>query len=153
MLANGAKLSYDKTNKGTSFTELPGLKKIPDMGIEKEKVENSSLDDAVKVYEFGIGDPGDLEYTFKYDNSKETSSYRLMRELEKTGATAMFKETLKDGTTTTFSGQVTVKRAGGGVNDAIEFTISIALQSELKIADPGEAVAQSDETASEAVSE
>ena len=53
----------------------------------------------------------------------------------------MFKETLKDGTTTTFSGQVTVKRAGGGVNDAIEFTIAIALQSELKIADPGEAVA------------
>ena len=95
MLANGAKLSYDKTNKGTSFTDLPGLKKIPDMGIEKEKVENSSLDDAVKVYEFGIGDPGDLEYTFKYDNSKPTSSYRLMRELEKTGATAMFKQTLK----------------------------------------------------------
>ena len=58
MLANGAKLSYDKTNKGTSFTDLPGLKKIPDMGIEKEKVENSSLDDAVKIYEFGIGDPG-----------------------------------------------------------------------------------------------
>ena len=109
MLANGAKLSYDKTNKGTSFTDLPGLKKIPDMGIEKEKVENSSLDDAVKVYEFGIGDPGDLEYTFKYDNSKPTSSYRLMRELEKTGATAMFKETLKDGTTTTFSGQALLK--------------------------------------------
>ena len=148
MLANGAKLSYDKTNKGTSFTDLPGLKKIPDMGIE-----NSSLDDAVKVYEFGIGDPGDLEYTFKYDNSKPTSSYRLMRELEKTGATAMFKETLKDGTTTTFSGQVTVKRAGGGVNDAIEFTVAIALQSELTIADPGEAVAQSEETASEAVAE
>lgn len=40
MLANGAKLSYDKTNKGTSFTELPGLKKIPEMGVEKEKVEN-----------------------------------------------------------------------------------------------------------------
>ena len=49
MLANGAKLSYDKTNKGTTFTDLPGLKKIPDMGIEKEKVENSSLDDTVKV--------------------------------------------------------------------------------------------------------
>ena len=138
MLANGAKLSYDKTNKGTTFTDLPGLKKIPDMGIEKE---NSSLDDTVKVYEFGIGDPGDLEYTFKYDNSKATSSYRLMRELEKTGATAMFKETLKDGTTTTFSGQVTVKRAGGGVNDAIEFTVAIALQSELTITDPAEAAA------------
>lgn len=141
MLANGAKLSYDKTNKGTSFVDLPGLKKIPEMGIEKEKVENSSLDDKVTVYEFGIGDPGDLEYTFKYDNSKATSSYRLMRELEESGDTAMFKETLKDGTTTTFSGQATVKRAGGGVNDAIEFTVAIALQSELKITDPTDAVA------------
>ena len=141
MLANGAKLSYDKTNKGTSFVDLPGLKKIPEMGIEKEKVENSSLDDKVKIYEFGIGDPGDLEYTFKYDNSKETSKYRLMRKLEDSGDTAMFKETLKDGTTTTFSGQVTVKRAGGGVNDAIEFTVAIALQSELKITDPTDAVA------------
>lgn len=141
MLANGAKLSYDKTNKGTTFTDLPGLKKIPEMGLEKEKVENSSLDDTVKIYELGIGDPGDLEYTFKYDNSKPTSSYRLMRELEKTGDTAMFKETLKDGTTTTFSGQVTVKRAGGGVNDAIEFTVAIALQSELTITDPTEAAA------------
>lgn len=138
MLANGAKLSYDKENKGATFVDLPGLKKIPDMGIEKEKVENSSLDDKVKIYEFGIGDPGDLEYTFKYDNSKPTSSYRLMRDLEKSGATAMFKETLKDGTTTTFSGQVTVKRAGGGVNDAIEFTVSIALQSELTVNDPEE---------------
>lgn len=64
-----------------------------------------------------------------------------MRELEKTGATAMFKETLKDGTTTTFSGQVTVKRAGGGVNDAIELTVAIALQSELTITDPAEAAA------------
>ena len=141
MLANGAKLSYDKTNKGTSFVDLPGLKKIPEMGIEKEKVENSSLDDKVKIYEFGIGDPGDLEYTFKYDNSKETSTYRLMRKLEDSGDTAMFKETLKDGTTTTFSGQVTVKRAGGGVNDAIEFTVSIALQSELTVTDPTEVAA------------
>lgn len=141
MLANGAKLSYDKTNKGTSYTDLPGLKKIPDMGIEKEKVENTSLEDKTKIYELGIGDPGDLEYTFKYDNSKATSTYRLMRELEESGATAMFKETLKDGTTTTFSGQVTVKRAGGGVNDAIEFTIAIALQSELKITDPTEVAA------------
>ena len=142
MLANGAKLSYDKTNKGTSYTDLPGLKKIPEMGIEKEKVENSSLDNAVKVYEFGIGDPGDLEYTFKYDNSKPTSSYRLMRELDKAGDTALVKDPLKDGTTTTFSGQVTVKRSGGGVNDAIEFTVSIALQSELNVTDPGEAVAE-----------
>lgn len=53
----------------------------------------------------------------------------------------MFKETLKDGTTTIFSGQVTVKRSGGGVNDAIEFTVSIALQSEITVTDPTDVAA------------
>lgn len=73
MLANGAKLSYDKTNKGTSYTDLPGLKKIPEMGIEKEKVENSSLDNAVKVYEFGI----ETLETLNIHSSMTTASQHL----------------------------------------------------------------------------
>ena len=48
-----------------------------------------------------------------------------------------FQETLIDGTTTEFSGQVSVKRTGGGVNGVVEFNLSIALQSELKVTDPG----------------
>ena len=37
------------------------------------------------------------------------------------------------------AGRGSVKRAGGCVNDAIEFTVAIALQSELTITDPTEA--------------
>ena len=33
MLANGAKLGYKKSG-GSTFTDLPGLKEIPEMGIE-----------------------------------------------------------------------------------------------------------------------
>lgn len=75
MLANGIKLAYGKA-KGT-YTDLVGLKEVPEFGIEPEKVENTTLADKVKKYEFGIGDAGELEYKFAYDNSSTTSSYRV----------------------------------------------------------------------------
>ena len=52
------------------------------------------------------------------------------------GDTLSFKETLKDGTTTEFDGQVSLKRTGGGVNGVIEFTLNITVCSEIKITDP-----------------
>ena len=64
MLANGAKLGYKKSG-ASSFTDLPGLKEIPEMGIEPEKVENTCLTDKNKQYENGIGDSGELVYKFR----------------------------------------------------------------------------------------
>lgn len=139
MLANGAKLGFKKSG-GASFTDLPGLKEIPEMGIEPEKVENTCLTDKNKQYENGIGDPGDLVYKFRYENTKEDSPYRVMRKAQDSGEVLDFQETLIDGTTTEFSGQVSVKRTGGGVNGVVEFNLSIALQSELKVTDPGTSV-------------
>lgn len=136
MLANGAKLGFKKTG-GSTFTDLPGLKEIPEMGIEPEKVENSCLTDKNKQYENGIGDAGDLVYKFKYVNTSADSPYRVMRKAQESGEVLEFQETLIDGTTTEFSGQVSVKRTGGGVNGVIEFNLSIALQSELNVTDPG----------------
>lgn len=136
MLANGAKLGFKKSG-GSTFTDLPGLKEIPEMGIEPEKVENSCLTDKNKQYENGIGDPGDLVYKFKYVNTSSDSPYRVMRKAQESGEVLEFQEILIDGTTTEFSGQVSVKRTGGGVNGVIEFNLSIALQSELNVTDPG----------------
>lgn len=135
MLANGATLGLKKKGE-SSYTILPGLKEIPEMGIEPEKVDNTTLDDEIKQYEQGIGDAGDLAYKFKYDNTTTDSPYRILRTLQDSGEAADFQETLKDGTTTDFFAQVSVKRTGGGVNGVIEFTASMALQSKLKITDP-----------------
>lgn len=135
MLANGATLEVKKKGE-SSYTKLPGLKELPDMGVDPEKVENTTLDDSVKQYENGIGDVGDMAYKFKYDNSSDTSAYRILRAIEESGETASFKETLKDGTTTEFDAQVAVKRNGAGVNGAMEFTASMSLQSDLNITDP-----------------
>lgn len=135
MLANGAKLGYKKSG-GSTFTDLPGLKEIPEMGIEPEKVENTCLTDKNKQYENGIGDAGDITYKFKYDNSKADCPYRIMRVAQDAGEVLSFQETLIDGTKTEFDGQVSVKRTGGGVNGVIEFNLAISLQSDLTVTDP-----------------
>lgn len=134
MLANGIKLAYKTTDE--TYTELDGLKQVPDMGEEPEKIENTCLSDTTKQYEFGIGDYGDLDFVFKYKNDSATSSYRVLRKLADDKTVVEFKETYPDGTSFTFNAQCSVKLGGGGVNDAIEFTLSLALQSKITVADP-----------------
>lgn len=137
MLANGIKLGYkEKGSSGTTYTDLTGLKEVPEIGIEPEKVENTCLSDKVKQYENGIGDAGDLEFKFKYENSSATSPYRVLRKAQETGKTLSFQETLPDGTTFTWDAQPSVKLGGGGVNGVIEFTLKMALQSEIVSVDP-----------------
>lgn len=134
MLANGIKLSYKTT--GETYTELIGLKEVPEMGNEPEKVENTCLTDTVKKYEYGIGDPGDLEFKFKYDNSSASSPYRILREFADNKTAVEFEEVFPDGTKFEWTAQVNVKLSGGGVNGVLEFTLKMALQSDISVVDP-----------------
>lgn len=135
MLANGAKLGYKKTS-GSSYTDLPGLKEIPDIGIDAEKVENTTLTDSHKKYEMGIGDLPDMVYKFKYENKSATSPFRVLREAQNSGEVLSFQETDPDGTVIEFDAQVSVKRTGGGVNGAIDFEVTMIVQSDIKYTDP-----------------
>ncbi|EBX3788279.1 phage tail protein [Salmonella enterica subsp. enterica serovar Infantis] len=136
MLANGAKLGYKKKGASGDYTDLTGLKEIPELGEDPEKVENSGLADKVKQYEYGIGDAGDLTYKFKYENTSETSPYRVMRKAAATKEVLSFCETLPDNTKYEYDAQVSVKRSGGGVNGVMEFDLNMALQSEITTTDP-----------------
>ena len=134
MLANGITLSC-KRSTDQEFAVLEGLKEVPELGNEPEKVENTGLSDTVKQYEFGIGDPGDLEYKFKFNNAAD-SAYRKMKAAEASKEIVSFKETLPDGTIFAFDAQVATKVSGGAVNGVMEFTLNIALQSAITITDP-----------------
>ncbi|MDC4242621.1 phage tail protein [Clostridium tertium] len=137
MLANGIKLGYKKKgSEPATYTDLPGLKEVPEMGDEPEKVDNTCLSDKVKQYEYGIGDPGDLEFKFKYENSSATSPYRVLRAAAESKEVLSFEETFPDGTKFNWDAQVSVKLGGGGVNGVIDFTLKMALQSDIKVVDP-----------------
>ena len=96
MLANGITLAYG-TAKGT-YTKLEGLKEVPEFGIEPEKVENTTLEDKVKKYEFGIGDAGELEYKFAYKNDGANAPYRVLRNAADNKTKLFFEQTYPDQT-------------------------------------------------------
>lgn len=134
MLANGITLGM-KQGSASSYTILKGLKEVPELGVDPEKVDNTCLEDKIKISELGIGDPGDLAYKFKWEN-KENGSYRSLREVSDSGATVSFEETFPDGTKFQFDAQCSLKVGGGGVNGAVEFTLNLGLQSDIEVVDP-----------------
>ncbi len=134
MLANGIKLGMKKSSEST-YTNLPGLKEVPDLGVDPEKVDNTTLDDSMKHSELGIGDPGDLAFKFRWDNGVD-SSYRKLRAVADTKEIVSFELTYPDETKFTFDAQCSVKAGGGGVNAAIEFTLTLGLQTDIEVTDP-----------------
>lgn len=135
LLSKGTKLSFKKSGE-SDYTNLTGLKATPDFGAESEKIEVTDLSDSNKRYIDGIGDYGDsLEYTFNYE-SKDGSSYYLLKELETSKEVVSFKQEYADGLTFIFDGQVTTKFSGSEVNNALEFTASITVNSNVAMTKP-----------------
>lgn len=135
ILSKGITLSYSKTG-GSDYTVIPDLQEIPDLGGDVDTVEVTTLADGAKRYIKGIKDYGDLQFTFLYDNSSEASNYRILRGLEDAGGVNYFKVTLPDDTTFTFSGEVATAIAGAGVGDALTFTATITLNSDMVVTNP-----------------
>ena len=134
MLANKTKLEYKSS--GSAFTELEGLKSIPDFAAEPEMVENTPLNADSKRYEIGVKDFGSLEYGFVWDNSKSSSAYRVMRGFAATNTKVSFKQTYPDGTTFSFDAIPSVGSNGGELNAVIDWKLTLALQTDVTITDP-----------------
>ena len=136
LLTKGITLSYKPS---TTFVELSDLQDIPDLGGEVEKVEVTTLNDGARKYINGIKDFGDLAFTFLYGN-EVTDSFALMNALQgeydadPTKAATEFQVELPDETTFTFSGFPSVILSGAGVNEALTFTLNIALNSDIVVA-------------------
>lgn len=132
MLANGTTLGYDKAGTGSSYTKLKSLKKVPDLGFEPEMVENSTIDAKNKQYDVGVGDAGDLEYTFKYSKNDKSSETRAILELCDAGKEVGWEHTYPDGTAFHFKGIPSYKIVGGELNSPLELVVKIGISSDLK---------------------
>lgn len=136
ILSKGITIGYDKTGAGTTYTDLTLLMEVPEMGGTSEKVDVTVLSDGVKKYIDGIRDFGDLAFKFLYDNSEESSSYRVLKGLEGQTTPTKFQVSLPDGTKFAFSGFVSVKLDSAAVNAALTFTATIALNSDIEVTNP-----------------
>lgn len=135
ILSKGIKLGYSASAGGT-YTDIPDLQEVPQLGGTAEKVDVTTLADGNYRYISGIKDFGDLEFKFLYDNTSETSNYRMVKKLEEAGDVSYFQVEFPDGTKFQFSGQVSSAIDSAAVNAALTFTATITLNSEITVVNP-----------------
>ncbi|QJC53056.1 phage tail protein [Paenibacillus albicereus] len=121
---------------GSTYTEIPFLMEVPEIGGEPDQVEVTTLGDSTRKYIAGIKDLGDLTFSFLYDNSGPAANFRVLKAIETLGETKSFRLEYPDGTTHDFDAQVSVKMDSAAVNAALTFTASFYLQSEIAVTDP-----------------
>ena len=124
ILSKGIKLSYSSSGT-TSYTDLTDLLEIPSLGGSVDKVDVTTLADASKKYINGIKDYGDLAFKFNYAKEQFTTLNGLTGSIN-------FKVTLPDTTTATFSGEPSVSLEGVGVGAAMNYTITVSLDSDIE---------------------
>ena len=132
--ANNTKISYKSGE--AEFTQLDYLMEVPEFGGTPEKIDVTVLSDSVKKYVPGIKDLGDLVFKFLYDNSSETSNYRVLKGLADANTAATFKIEYPDGTGHQFDAVPTVKMDAGTVNGALTFSATMLLQSDITVTNP-----------------
>ena len=128
ILTKGITLGY--AAKGTSeYTILTNLQEVPEIGNSApEKVEVTVLTDNVKKYIAGLGDSGqDLAFKFLYEKEQ-------MQELIALTETQSWQVSMPDGVKATFDGVPSVKFDSASPNNALTYTLTVIVESEIVFA-------------------
>jgi len=131
------KLSYRAGITGVgNFTEIAGLMEVPELGGDPEQIDVTTLSDEVRKYIPGVRDLGELAFNFLYDNSENDSNFRVLKRLQEGNSVDTYKVEYPDGTTHEFNAFVSVKMDAAAINEALTFTATFSLQSDIEITDP-----------------
>ena len=121
-----------KSTDGSQYEKLIDIKDFPDLGGAPENLETTTLSDSMQTYIPGIQSLDALEFNANY--TKE--DFDALKELEGTeySYAVWFGGTVSGSTVTPtgadgkfeFKGQLSVFPTGGGVNEVVGMTITIA---------------------------
>lgn len=108
---------------GSDYTKLIDIKDFPDLGGAPEMLETTTLSDSMQTYIEGIQSSDALEFTANY--TKE--DYASLNELKgkKESYAVYFGEEGANGKFE-FDGYLSARVNGGGVNEVVGMTVSIA---------------------------
>lgn len=123
------------------YSKLVDIKEFPDLFGAPEMLDKTTMSDSGRRYEPGINENEALTYTANYD--LETFTTLKAKEGQKLKLAHWFGGTESNGVVTPtgeegkfeFEGYLTVTINGAGVNEIVEMTITIALDSEITVAD------------------
>lgn len=106
-----------------SYTKLIDIKDFPDLGGAPEMLETTTLSDSMQTYIPGIQSLDGLEFTANYTKT-DFDALKLLEGKEEEYA-VYFGEDGADGIFE-FKGYLSAFPVGGGVNEVVSMTISIA---------------------------
>ena len=139
--SKGCKLSCgpDPVSPATDVTykKLYGLYNIPEMGGTPERIDVTNIEDGHKRSILGISDVGDVAFGF-YATKDETDTaaqirdtWNVLQAYETAGTVLNWKLEYPDGNGYTWKGTCAVRRDTTTVNNAIKFTLSTGLDTDL----------------------
>ena len=108
---------------GGSYTKLVDIKDFPDLGGAPEMLETTTLSDSMQTYIEGIQSADALEFTANYTKTDYDTLVALKGDKE--SFAVFFGDEGANGTFY-FEGYLSVRVNGGGVNEVVGMTISIA---------------------------
>ncbi len=121
-----------KSTTGDTWTKLIDIKEFPDLGGEPEMLETTTLSDNMQTYIAGIQSLDGLSFSANYD----VTDFKTLKALEgaKNSYAVWFGGTEAAGVVTptgsngkfSFDGELSVYPVGGGVNEVVGMTITIA---------------------------
>lgn len=119
-------------DSASALTKLIDIKEFPDLGGDPEMLETTTLSDKMQTYIMGIQSADALEFTCNYTKEDFATLDALTGQTKHYGV-YFGSETGSEGKFT-FQGQLSVRVNGGGVNEVVEMTISIAPSTEIAFA-------------------
>lgn len=127
----GISLMY-KATSGDTYTKLIDIKDFPDLGGAPEMLETTTLSDNMQTYIPGIQSLDALEFTANYT----LADFKKIKAMEGTDTAfaVWFGVDGADGKFE-FNGQISAFPVGGGVNEVVGMTISIAPSTPITMAE------------------
>ena len=128
-----------KAASGSTYSKLIDIKDFPDLGGEPEMLDTTTLSDGARTYIPGIQSQEAMTFTANYTSA----DYATVKALEGTEQdfAVWFGGTVSNGVATPtgsdgkfeFKGKLVVFVSGGGVNEPVNMTISIAPSTEIHV--------------------
>lgn len=130
-----------KTSGGSVWSKLVDIKEFPDLGGAPEMLETTTLSDSMQTYIAGIQSLDALTFNANYDLTKFKELKALEGKKESyavwfggTGGGDTFTPTGTNGKFS-FDGELSVYAVGGGVNEVVNMTVTIAPSTVIAFAD------------------
>lgn len=130
-----------KGDTGDTWSKLVDIKEFPALGGEPEMLETTTLSDNMQTYIAGIQSLDGLSFSANYD----MTTFKTLKALEgkKASYAVWFGGTEVSGTVTpdgsngkfSFDGELSVYPVGGGVNEVVGMTITIAPSTPIVFSD------------------